>query len=300
MITTLKDHADTYGDANAALFRRRAELRDGLRSLTENQSEGQSDVAASQRLRRLRRQLDDVNTQIVKHNMGLVRSYTRRFNGTVSSDDRAEFESAGLLGLMSAVDSYDPTSGTFGQWAFRPIQREVLHAVRDVDHPHLTMNDFEKRPAILKAYRQLRGVDGSYNPSHAEIAAAAGVTVGQVRRVLAPPLLESINRQVGEHDGAELGDAIPSDEVGTEASTISKLALAALRTFGLRALDARELYVIVRRFGLDGEPIERLSDIGTALDLSREAVRQIEMKALAKLQHPLVLRKLNCSVPAPA
>lgn len=300
MITTLKDHADTYGDANAALFRRRAELRDGLRSLTENQSEGQSDVAASQRLRRLRRQLDDVNTQIVKHNMGLIRSYTRRFNGTVSSDDRAEFESAGLLGLMSAVDSYDPTSGTFGQWAFRPIQREVLHAVRDVDHPHLTMNDFEKRPAILKAYRQLRGVDGSYNPSHAEIAAAAGVTVGQVRRVLAPPLLESINRQVGEHDGAELGDAIPSDEVGTEASTISKLALAALRTFGLRALDARELYVIVRRFGLDGEPIERLSDIGTALDLSREAVRQIEMKALAKLQHPLVLRKLNCSVPAPA
>jgi DNA-directed RNA polymerase sigma subunit (sigma70/sigma32) len=49
------------------------------------------------------------------------------------------------------------------------------------------------------------------------------------------------------------------------------------------------LYVIVRRFGLDGEPIEKLADIGNTLSLSREAVRQIEAKALAKLQHPLVL-----------
>ncbi len=291
MTTILTDHADTYRDENTALFRRRTEVRDALRLLTANEA----DVTTNRRVRHLRRQLDDVNAQIVQHNMGLVRSYTRRFNGTVSSDGRAEFESAGLLGLMSAVDSYDPTSGTFGQWAFRPIQREVLRAVRDVDHPNLTMNDFEKRPAILKAYRQLSGIDASYNPSDAEIAAAAGVTVGQVRRVLSPPQLESMNRHMSEHSDVEFGDSIPSDEVGTEALTISKLALAALRTFGLKALDARELYVIVRRFGIDGEPVERLSDIGTALNLSREAVRQIETKALAKLQHPLVLRKLNCA-----
>ncbi len=296
MTTILTDHASPYSDENGTLFRRRAELRDGLKSLTENES----DTTLNQRVRRLRRQLDDVNTQIVKHNIGLVRSYTRRFNGTVSADSRAEFESAGVLGLMSAVDSYDPSSGTFGQWAFRPIQREVLRAVHHIDHPNLTMSDFEKRPAILKAYRRLLGVDQSYNPSNAEIAAAAGVTVGQVSRVLTPPQLESMNRCMGDRNGAEFGETIESEEVSTEAITMSKLALVALRTFGLNALDARELYVIVRRFGLDGEPIEKLSDIGTVLDLSREAVRQIETKALAKLQHPLVVRKLVCSAPAPA
>ncbi len=295
MTTISTVNTDTYSDENAALFRRRTELSARLRSLTA----AETDVTTKQRLRRLQREFDDVNTRIVKHNMGLVRSYTRRFNGTGSSDSRAEFESAGLLGLMTAVDSYEPASGSFGQWAFRPIQREVLRAVRDEDHPNLTMSDFEKRPAILKADRQLRGVDASYNPSNAEVAAAAGVSVGQVARVLTPPHVESINRPLSADTDIELGETITSDEVSTEASTISKLALAALRTFGLKALDARELYVIVRRFGLDGEPVEKLSEIGAALDLSREAVRQIETKALAKLQHPLVLRKLDCSALAP-
>ena len=71
------------------------------------------------------------------------------------------------------------------------------------------------------------------------------------------------------------------------------MTLSALKTFGLAALDARELYVIVRRFGLDGEPEDKLADIGETLALSREAVRQIEAKAIAKIQHPLVLRKIH-------
>ena len=49
----------------------------------------------------------------------------------------------------------------------------------------------------------------------------------------------------------------------------------------------------MRRFGLDGEPLEKLTEIGETLALSREAVRQIESKALAKLQHPIVLMRLS-------
>lgn len=284
------DRTEQYRDGNAALFRRRAELRAEL-----DEAVNRDDVS-KRRLRMLRRQLDDVTAQIVDYNMGLVRSYTRRFSGAASSDDRAEFESAGLLGLMRAIDSYDPDSGAFGQWAFKPIQREVLRSVRDVDHPNLNLGDFEKRPAILRAFRQLQGVDESYRPSVEEVAAAAGVTVAQAGRVLAPAQLTSMHQMVGDGGSVELGETIASEDPGTESTVLSKLALVALEEFGLKALDSRELYVIVRRFGLDGEPSEKLAEIGESLALSREAVRQIEAKALAKLQHPIVLRKLNQAV----
>jgi RNA polymerase primary sigma factor/RNA polymerase nonessential primary-like sigma factor len=289
-VTTLTDeHADRYRDGNTALFHRREQLRAELDEALADEAAGQP---CSRRIRVLRRHLDDVTAQIVSYNMGLVRSYTRRFSGAASAEDRAEFESAGLLGLMRAIDSYDPESGAFGQWAFKPIQREVLRSVRDLDHPNLNLGDFEKRPAILRAYRQLQGIDESYQPTPEEVAAAAGVPVAQVRRVLAPPRITSLHQTVGD-EGTEVAETIASDEIGVDSQVILKSTLVALEQFGLKALDPRELYVIVRRFGLDGEPADKLADIGDTLDLSREAVRQIEAKALAKLQHPIVLRKLG-------
>ncbi len=287
MMDVYDDTVDQFRDGNTALFNRRTEIRDQWAQASNDET------VSKRQLRILRRQLDDVTAQIVDFNMGLVRSYTRRFGGVASADDRQEFESAGILGLMRAIDSYDPDSGAFGQWAFKPIQREVLRAVRDVDHPNLNLGDFEKRPAILRAFAQLQSIDESYRPSDEEVAAAAGATVGQVRRVLAPAQLTSMHQPTGDGEGGELGDTIPSDDPTTEAVVISKVALVALQEFGLKALDSREFYVIVRRFGLDGEPAEKLAVIGESLDLSREAVRQIEAKALAKLQHPIVLRKLN-------
>src|SRR5690606_32154486 len=250
MTTAAHGSTPDFRDSNVALFQQRAELRRELEALT---AEG-DEQASRRRMRMLRRAIDDVTAQIVSTNMGLVRSYTRRFGAAASAEDRADFESAGLLGLMRAVDSYDPESGAFGQWAFKPIQREVLRAVRDIDHPNLNLGDFEKRPAILRAYRQLQGVDESYTPTDAEVAAAAGVTVAQVRRVLQAPRLESVQRT--EDGETSLADTIESPEPTAEARVISKMMLTALETFGLKALDARELYVIVRRFGLDGEPVE--------------------------------------------
>jgi len=287
-----QEQSDRFRDGNTELFTQRSQLRSELECAEASNAEASS----SRRLRMLRRRLDDANAEIVQYNMGLVRSYTRRFNGTASADARAEFESAGVLGLMRAIDSYDPDCGAFGQWAFKPIQREVLRSVRDADHPNLNLGDFEKRPAILRAFRSLQGIDEAYHPSDEEVSAAAGVTVAQVRRVLAPPRLTSLNQPAGDDESGELADSIPSKEVGTEATVMSKLMIGALAQFGLKALDAREHYIMVRRFGLDGEPVEKLADIGESLALSREAVRQIESKALAKLQHPIVLGKLSRTV----
>ena len=280
---------ERHREENLSLFACRRELRAELDGLDERSTS----VAERRRVRMLRRRLDDVTSEIVAANMGLVRSYTRRFGGAADAHARADFESAGLLGLMRAVDSYDPERGTFGQWAFKPIQREVLRAVRDTDHPNLNLGDFEKRPQILRAARQLRGVDDEWSPSDAEIAAAADVTVAQVRRVLSPPRLTSFSQPADEDGEVGLDETVASDDPTPERTILSKFTLQALERFGLRALDQRELYVVVRRFGLDGEPVEKLTEIGETLALSREAVRQIEAKALAKLQHPMVLAKLG-------
>lgn len=277
--------AEEYVDGNTELFERRREVQ---RQLAEVEALGDA-----RRVTRLKRALDDVTAEIVQFNLGLVRSYCKRFTANSTRDDSADFEAAGLLGLMRAIDSFDPSMGRFGQWAFKPIQREVLRAVRDADHPNVNLGDFERRPEILKAFRHLQGDDTTYTPSYAEVAAMVGATVDQVRRVITPPRMESVDQLAGDSTDSTVGDTIETPMPGPESVVVSSMMLSALRTYGLAALDPRELFVIVRRFGLDGEPPEKLAGIGETLGLSREAIRQIEAKAIAKIQHPMVLHKIH-------
>ena len=140
----------------------------------------------------------------------------------------------------------------------------------------MNIGDFERRPEILRAQRHLQGDDGAYVPTYEEVATVVGVRVDQVRRVLAPPRFESVQHATSEDGGTSLAELVETEEIGPESAVVSSMALSALKEFGLSALDPRELYVLVRRFGLDGEPDEKLADIGETLSLSREAVRQIE------------------------
>lgn len=282
--------SEEYIDGNAELFNRRKSVQQQLVDVEAGQAQGPTPPRVM--VNRLRRQLDDVTAEIVKFNLGLVRSYCRRFTSNSSRDDSADFEAAGMLGLMRAIDSFDPAQGRFGHWAFKPIQREVLRAVRGADHPNVSIGDFERRPEILTAYRQLCGDDNAHKPTYEEVAQAVGATADQVRRVIAPPRFESVHQPVGDGSDVTLSDTIESSSPGPEPTVVASMSLSALKTFGLAALDPRELFVLVRRFGLDGEREDKLADIGKTLGLSREAIRQIEAKAIAKIQHPMVLRKI--------
>jgi RNA polymerase nonessential primary-like sigma factor len=291
--TTTASDVDQFRAGNAVLFQHRTELKEALDRLADLDD---PDTEARRRLRVLRRKIDEVTGEILEFNIGLVRSYTRTFSATASAQNREDFESAGLLGLMRAVDSYEAEAGAFGQWAFLPIRREVLRAVRASDHPNMNLGDFEKRPAVMSALRRLQAIDDSYRPSIEEVAALAGASVSQVRRVLAPVRVDTIHRAPVDGGDAKHSDEIPSPDPSPEAAVLSNLALAALKTYGPQALDDRELYVIVRRFGLGREPAQTLADIGADLGISREAVRQIESKALARLQHPTMLRRLQAAM----
>ena len=278
-----------YGDRNVELFLERRSLQEQLAA----SETGEERQVERREVARLGRRLEDVTTEIVRFNTGLVRSYCRRFTSNSSRGDSADFEAAGMLGLMRAIDSFDLEQGRFGHWAYKPIQREVLRAVRDADHPNLNLVDFERRPEILRAFRHLQGDDECCVPSHEDVAALAGLTVDQVRRVLSPPRLESVDQPIGSDNSVTLGDIVESKDAGPDDVVSARLTLAALKEFGITALDHRELYVVVRRMGLDREPVGKLADIGETLGLSREAVRQIEVKAIAKMQHPMVLRRIQ-------
>ncbi|MFM7087994.1 MAG: sigma-70 family RNA polymerase sigma factor [Candidatus Paceibacterota bacterium] len=244
-------------------------------------------------LKSAERELDSIDTEIIQANYGLVLNYVRKFTSTTNREDSRDFEGAAVLGLMRAIHSYDPDRGSkFSTWAYKPIQRECLKAVRDADYKHLNPGDFEKRPDILAAVKQLQNGNDEFVPAFVDVAKLSGATVDTVRRVINTPRQESLSKPINDDGKSYLGDVIPDSDPNVDDAVIAAQELSDLEQFGLSSLDDRELFVISRRFGLDSEPPQRLSAIGSILGLSREAVRQVESKALSKLNHPVVRRKL--------
>lgn len=279
-----------FEERNAELFAERAVLVDALAELNLVES---PDASVRRHVRKSARRLDDVNAELVILNIGLVRGYVKKFSAGADSAAVQDFEAAGLVGLMKGIDSYDPEKGKFAGWVYRYIKREVLVAVRDSDFKNLGRGDFEVRPAILLAVETLHVANPGSVPSDAEIAEEAGVTKGQVRRVLQAPTLESMHgRADSDGDEPSMGETLDSGDLDVAAAVVTAGVLDALATYGLGALSHREAYVVVRRFGLDSKPAEKLLEIGESMGLSREAVRQIESKAMAKLNHPVILRRI--------
>lgn len=276
-----------WSDLNKRMFIERIELKRRMDEL-----DGKRGSLQRRELSRVRRDYERITMRIVDANYGLLRKYVKLFTGSASREDAKDFEAAGRLGLMRAIDNYDPYRGSFAQWAFKPIQREVLRAVHSADHNNMNPGDFERRPEILRALKKLQGENDEVKPTEAQVAVEAGVTIEQVKRVLHAPRMDSLHTPVGDGDGSVLSDLIEDKNSLIEDAVISSIGVETLNSYGLSALDAREYFVLSRRLGLDCEPEQRLSAIGEMLNLSREAVRQIEAKAIAKMSHPVLLRLL--------
>jgi RNA polymerase primary sigma factor len=201
----------------------------------------------------------------------------------------------GNTGLMRAVDKYEYRRGykfsTYATWWIRQaITRAIADQARTIRIPVHMIETMSKLRNVSKKLLQQLGRE----PTIEETAQEAGISYDETKRVLKisrHPI--SLDRPVGESEDSYFGDFIEDESVESPVSAATQEMLKDKIESVLKTLTYREREIIKLRYGLGDGYTYTLEEVGRIFKVTRERVRQIEAKAVRKLQHPVRSRQLE-------
>jgi len=236
---------------------------------------------------------DAAHDQLVQSNLRLVVALARRYVGRGMA--LLDLIQEGNVGLMRAVERFDYRRGfkfsTYATWWIRQaISRAIADQGRTIRMPIHVLDSVNK---LTRAQRELTQQMGRA-PSIDELAFELDIEpgrVGELQRIAQDTV--SLETPVGEDDDGTLGDLVEDHDSDRPADAATFASLQDQLAQALEGLNEREREVLIMRFGLADGRMRTLEEVGSHFKVTRERIRQLETKALAKLRHPDKSQKLE-------